>query len=402
MEGIGKAYLDYNATTPLDPLVIGVITESLKCEWGNPSSAHSLGKLASDRIGRSREQVAAMINAHANDIVFMSGGTEANIVALQSGLNSITKPNSKECNIVLPHVITSNVEHDSVKNYLSVQQDCGKIDLSFAQVDKASGQLRPESVLSLVNNRTCLISVMHANNETGVLMPIMEIGQALKALNVSRSQNNLPKIYFHTDSAQSLGKVKVDVKQLEVDYLTIVGHKFYGPRIGALFVKDLLTQTPLVPLLQGGGQERGFRSGTENTPMIAGLGQAAELVVQNLDKYMEHMTRCRNALISNLKDQIHDIRINFVVDPRLPNTVSLQVPQNVTAQKVLENCNGKIFASLGAACHSNSQKPSSILMASGLSPEEAGRTIRISIGRTTPDSEIEFAVKVLTEACKRA
>ncbi|CAL8135411.1 unnamed protein product [Orchesella dallaii] len=392
----GPIYLDYNATTPLDPLVIEEVHRSLIEDWGNPSSSHELGRQAKAAIERSRASIARMLNANPEDIVFTSGGTEANNIALLSAIQSRSSlDNSK------PHCISSNVEHDSIARVLQEQLRLGNIELSLAEVDQ-DGKLHLEGVLSLIRDTTCLISIMHANNESGVIMPIDEVGDRLQTINEERKRAGLRRIIFHCDAAQTIGKIGVDVEELKVDLLTIVGHKFYAPRIGALYVKHLTTGSyPIQHVFQGGGQERGFRPGTENTPMITGLGKAAELVYENLQTYTETMRKMRDLLTIQLQNAVPGIRINFAgVADKLPNTLSICIPDGLTASFVLNvGCKDKLLASLGAACHSNTEKPSAILLASGLSPAEASRTIRLSVGRTTTAKEVEEAVKVLKQVC---
>ncbi len=260
-----------------------------------------------------------------------------------------------------PHVITSNVEHDSVARVLMEQEKQGAIELSIAPVDE-NGQVHAEKLFSLIKENTCGISIMHANNETGVIMPIEEISTLLENINVSRKNEGKPHILFHCDAAQTIGKVKVDVRSLKVDLLTVVGHKFYAPRIGALYCRDLFQRNSnlISHIFQGGGQERGYRPGTENTPMIAGLGKAAELVHENLDSYQETMKGMAVLLAKQLQNSIEGLKINFIgAEKRLPNTVSVCLPEGFSANYILnEKCKGKLLASLGAACHSNVEKPS--------------------------------------------
>jgi selenocysteine lyase len=247
---------------------------------------------------------------------------------------------------------------------------------------------------------------MHANNETGVIMPISEIGKKLEIINTNRGRQNLPQIYFHTDAAQTIGKINVDVKELQVDYLTVVGHKFYGTRIGALYARGVGKITPIIPIFVGGGQERNFRSGTENTCMIEGLGVAAELVRRNLEVFAEHMLKIREKLKSELQQNVPGVQINFENSETLPNTLSIAVPVGLTGAKVLELCGNQVCASLGAACHSSRShqelESSTVLTFSGLTSEQAKRTIRLSVGRETSEDEIQVAVQCIASACNNS
>ncbi|XP_004674804.2 PREDICTED: selenocysteine lyase [Condylura cristata] len=266
--------MDYNATTPLEPEVIQAVAEAMRDAWGNPSSPYPAGQKAKEVIATAREQLATMIGGTPQDIVFTSGGTESNNLVIQSMVKWFQESHaSGEAPAAAPHFITCSVEHDSVRLPLERLAKEGTAEVTFVPVSTASGQAEADDVLAAVRPATCLVSVMLANNETGVIMPVPEISRRVQALNQRRVAAGLPRVLVHTDAAQALGKRRVDVADLGVDFLTIVGHKFYGPRIGALFVRGLGELTPLYPMLFGGGQEHSFRPGTENTPMIAGLGK---------------------------------------------------------------------------------------------------------------------------------
>ncbi|CAG7661319.1 unnamed protein product [Allacma fusca] len=392
----GQIYLDYNATTPVAPEVISAITASLRDNWGNPSSTYSHGTKAKKAVEESRKQISRLINAEPEDIIFTSGGTEANKMAIESVVNSSDRRGK-----ALPHVITSRIEHCSVFKVLLDLASRQHIDLSIAPINQKSGAVDADTVLGFIRGETKLITIMHANNETGVIMPVAEIGKKLEIINANRGRQNLPQIFFHTDAAQTIGKISVDVKELHVDYLTIVGHKFYGPRIGALYARGAGKVTPITPAFLGGGQERNFRSGTENTCMIEGLGVAADLVCANFVSFTEHMLEVKKKLQLDLQKNIPGIQINFENSSSLPNTLSVAVPVGLTGAKVLERCGDKICASLGAACHSSQQEldSSTVLTFSGLTSEQAKRTIRLSVGRDTSLDDIESAVRCIASAC---
>ncbi|KAG7513896.1 hypothetical protein JOB18_019470 [Solea senegalensis] len=404
-----RIYMDYNATTPLEPEVIQAITEALHEAWGNPSSSYIAGAKAKAIINQSRENVARMVGGKAEDIIFTSGGTEANNLVLHTAVEHFKRNREAAeeregrhngCS-GLPHIIASNVEHDSIKLVAEHLQREGKADVTFVPVSKTTARVEVEDVVAAVRPNTCLISIMLANNETGVVMPVQDICQRIKSLN--KHPERL-RILLHTDAAQALGKIHVDACELGVDYLTIVGHKFYAPRIGALYVSGPGTRTPLYPMLFGGGQERNFRPGTENTPMIAGLGKAAEMVTSNLADYERHMRSTKLYLEERLrtvfKDRIH-FNSHYPGSEILPNTcnVSIQGP-TLQGWRVLSSCR-RLLASVGAACHSDSgNRPSHILLSCGVPSEVAANALRLSVGRGTTKEDVDAVVEDLRETVR--
>ncbi|XP_053453130.1 selenocysteine lyase isoform X6 [Nycticebus coucang] len=403
--------MDYNATTPLEPEVIQAIAEAMREAWGNPSSPYLAGRKAKDTIGAARESLARMIGAPARDVLFTSGGTESNNLVIHSVVkhfheNQTSKRDAVECHSHVegakPHFITSTVEHDSIRLPLEQLVKEQVAAVTFVPVSKVSGRAEADDILAAVRTTTSLVTIMLANNETGVIMPIPEISHRIKALNQRRAAAGLPPVLVHTDAAQALGKRRVDVEDLGVDFLTIVGHKFYGPRIGALYVRGLGELTPLYPMLFGGGQERNFRPGTENTPMIAGLGKAAELVAQNCEAYAAHMRDVRDYLEERLEAEF-DKRIHlnsqFPGAERLPNTCNFSIwgPQ-LQGHVVLAQCR-TLLASVGAACHSDQgDQPSPVLLSCGIPFDVARNAIRLSVGRSTSRAEVDLAVQDLKQA----
>ncbi|XP_071373720.1 selenocysteine lyase [Centroberyx affinis] len=404
---LDRIYMDYNATTPLEPEVIQTISEALQEAWGNPSSSYTPGANAKAMINQSRANVARMVGGKAEDIIFTSGGTEANNLVFHTAVEHFRrscrateqgegKRNYQNGSAGLPHIIISNVEHDSVKLTAEHLQRDGKADVTLVPVSKVTARVEVDDIIAAVRPTTCLISIMLANNETGVLMPVQEICQRIKSLN---KQDQQPRILLHTDAAQALGKIRVDACDLGVDYLTIVGHKFYAPRIGALYVNGPGTKTPLYPMLFGGGQERNFRPGTENTPMIAGLGKAAELVTSNLSDYERHMLSTRLYLEERLRAVFGEkIRFNshFPGSDTLPNTCNISIlGPRLQGRKVLSNCT-RLLASVGAACHSDSgDRPSHILLSCGVPSEVAANALRLSVGRSTSKADVDTVVEDL-------
>ncbi|XP_009322275.1 PREDICTED: selenocysteine lyase [Pygoscelis adeliae] len=251
-----------------------------------------------------------MVGGRPQDIVFTSGGTEANNMVIHTARRHFRESQARLGDSWgTPHIVTSSVEHDSIRLPLEQLVKENLAETTFVPVTPRSGRAEVDDVFAAIRPTTCLVSIMLANNETGVIMPVAELSQHIHALNQRRAAEGLPRILVHTDAAQMIGKGRVDVQELGVDYLTIVGHKFYGPRIGALYVRGPGTTTPLHPMLFGGGQERSFRPGTENTPMIAGLGQAAELVSKNWEAYEAHMRDIRDYLEARLEALLNSAQL---------------------------------------------------------------------------------------------
>lgn len=372
-------YLDYNATTPMAPEVVDAISHAMNNAWANPSSSHPPGLAAKAVIDKARSSIAQMLAADPEDVVFTSGGTESNMMVLQTVVKHFRGqlPTGQ-----LPHIITSNLEHDSIRIPLQKFLEEGLAEVTFVSASTSSGHVEVDQVIAAVKPNTCLVSIMMANNETGVIQPVQDICRTVKHL--------AKGILVHTDAAQAIGKVITNVQHLGVDYLTIVGHKFYGPRIGAVYVRKPGDQTPLLPIFYGGGQERNFRSGTENTAMIAGLGMAAQLVVENLQMYEENMRTQRDfmqlAFLEECadKDAKMEVSINgkYECSERLPNTLNFSfIGEGLTGQSVLSQVPG-LQAGVGAACHSSSvAKASPVLIASGVPECIARNAIRLSFGR---------------------
>lgn len=392
-------YLDYNATTPVAPEVRNAILHALEVAWGNPSSSHKAGIEAREVVETARGSVARMISAKPSEIVFVSGGTEGNNMAIHSAVHNFKRTKAaynKLSGIERPHVVTSNIEHDSVILPLRHLEENKEIDLTVVPVSKATGSIVPDDLISEIRPGTCLVTVMLANNETGILQPIEEICCLLRRENDRRKSDNLPEVLFHTDAAQAIGKINISVSSLQVDYLTIVGHKFYGPRIGALYFKQ---HRPLYPMFFGGGQEGGYRPGTENVCMIAGLGRAAELVFQHLDQYQRTLEATRDYLEKKLQLAFSSaVSFNHRRGGGvLPNTCSIAF-RGLNGHDILRQAG--VQASTGAACH-HSEKPSLILLNSGVSEECARGTLRLTTGRETSFADIDFAVREIQAAVEK-
>lgn len=363
-------YLDYNASTPLDHEVKEEIIRTLN-EFGNPSSSHEFGIRARETIEKSRIKVAELIDADPDEIIFTSGGTESNNLAIFGSVILHDKG----------HIITSSIEHPSVLSPCIELQRLG-YDLTVLKVS-SSGIVDPDDLLKAIRKDTILVTIMHSNNETGVLQPIEEIGKILL-------EREIP---FHTDCAQSIGKVSVSVKKLGVSMLTLAGHKFYAPKgVGALFIKR---GTKIKPILFGGSQERGLRPGTENTSYIAGFAKACEIIKRDFVYIYSHLKDITEKLAQGLFEIPH-LKINCYNSPRLQNTLNVTI-KGVYSDKLLELIRDKLAISSGSACHSGLRKPSRVLLEIGLSEEEALSSVRISTGKFTTKEEIEEALRIFKE-----
>ncbi|KAI9142027.1 pyridoxal phosphate-dependent transferase [Paraphysoderma sedebokerense] len=419
-------YFDYNATTPLAPEVIKTIYETSSECWANPSSNHPLGRKAKECIDIARKKVAKSIGASESEIIFTSGGTESNHMVFHSVLhhhNSAAKVSGVSS---LPHIVTTAIEHPATLLPLKRYHSHGQIELTLVS-PTPSGHINPTDIIQALKPNTVLVSIMLANNETGCISDIAAMSDLIR--NWERSNiHDTGRIKIHTDAAQAIGKLKVDVKELNVDYLTVVGHKFYGPRIGALYVQDLSSHTvPAVPIFLGGGQEHGYRAGTENTPMIAALGEASELVVHNIESYIAGFDKTISLLQSSLVQACRSIHLGLQliingIAPKLPNTfnVSIIFKPSSSAESVLSPFaipgpflksfleSRNVFIGLGAACHSSSSslennsvyEGSEILKNMGVELLIRQGAMRISVGRETNAADIDALVKSVADGVK--
>lgn len=372
-------YLDFNATTPADKEVVEAMQPYLDQYFGNPSSSHSYGAAAKKAVENARKQVAELVNCRPEEIIFTSGGTESNNLAIKG----YAFANDARGN----HIITSAIEHPSVIEVCRYLEKKGFI-VTYLPVDEY-GLVHPEQVEKAITPQTILISVMHANNEIGTIEPVSEIAEIAHRYNIA----------FHTDAAQSVGKVQVDVKEIGADMLSIAGHKVYAPKgVGALYIREGIS---LEKLIHGAGHEQNKRAGTENVPEIVGFGKACEIACRDLAKNAMHMKRMRDLLHNLLLEKQEDIKLNGHPDLRLPNTLSLSF-RGVEANILLNEMelNG-IAASAGAACHTDSVDVSPVLSAIGLDTEFAMGTIRFSVGKYTTEDEIKKAVEIIGDIVNR-
>ncbi len=367
-------YLDYNATTPIAPEVFGAMEPWLTREFGNPSSGHVYGQRAAHAVARAREEVASLIGASPDEIVFTSGATEANNFAIRGVVNAQEHQRR--------HIVTSAIEHPAVEEPCRWLSEHGYA-VTRLGVD-ARGCVSPRALQGALRPDTVLVTVMHANNEVG---SIQDIGA------IARIAHEKGAV-VHTDAAQSVGKIRVRVDELGVDLLTIAGHKMYAPKgVGALYVR---AGTRLAPLILGAGHEGGRRAGTENVPYVVGLGAACALAER--DPPGGRLRSLATRLLDGLKRGIDGLRIHGDPASGLPNTVNVSVP-GLAGRAWLDRASG-VAASLGAACHAGEDRPSAVLTAMGVSPEAAVGAVRFSVGRMTTESEIDDAVRQLVSAAR--
>jgi cysteine desulfurase NifS len=367
-----RIYLDHNATTPLDPEVFKVMTECMEDNYGNPSSIYHEGKSTRFVIESARRSVAQMLNCTARRIVFTGGGSEANNLALK-GI-AFAHWNKKN------HIIISAVEHPSILSAAEWLKRFG-FQITRLEVDE-EGRVDPQSLASAISERTCLVSIMTANNETGSIQPVSDLSRICR-------KNSVP---FHTDATQAIGKIPIDVEALGVDLLTLSGHKLHGPKgTGALYTRRGIT---IDPLIHGGKQENAVRAGTENVAGIAGLGKAAELAVQRLSA-MGRVRTLRDRLERGVRESFPEARLNGHEEERLPNTLNMCLPGWRGESLVMVMDQKGIAFSSGSACRSGSPKPSHALLAMGLSKEDAHCSIRLSLGHENTAEEIDSTIKML-------
>lgn len=368
-------YLDNNASTPVDPEVSYEMYSALKMVFGNPSSNHAMGIRARSSIEKARSLTAELIGAAPEEIFFTSGGTESNNLAIIGIAERYRKG----------HIITSAIEHPSVINPCRHLEEKG-FDLSYLKVDQY-GMVSPDDVRDAIRKDTILITVMHANNETGVLQPIEEIGS------ISREKG----IAFHTDAAQTVGKIPVNTQKLNTGMMTIVSHKFYGPKgVGALYIRKDIA---ISPILFGAGHERGLRPGTENVYGIVGIGKACELARTYISKRVSHSSKLAEMLYGSLKKKVHDLKLNGHETDRLPNTLNLCFP-GMDSHELLERIKDRIAASSGSACHSGIKKPSPVLTAMGVTDADALSSIRFSAGKDNTEDEVKEAAEIIVNAAE--
>lgn len=372
-------YLDYNATTPLTQEVITAMRPFLEEHFGNPSSSHPFGRITHQAVEQARKRVAGLIHAAPDEIIFTSGGTESNNMAIRG----IARAKAQKGN----HIITTAVEHPAVTEVCRYLETQG-FQITRLPVD-SFGRVSPEDLADALRPETILVSVMHANNEVGTIQPIKTLAELTHQAGA----------LFHTDAAQSVGKIPVDVTDLDVDLLSVAGHKLYAPKgVGALYLRR---GTSIEKIMFGAGQENNRRPGTENVLEIVGLGKAAQQASQDLEANMVHFQTLRDRLHMGLESALSQemMRLNGHPDQRLPNTLNLSF-KNIEANVLLDKIQNSVAASAGAACHAGDVHISGVLEAMDVPIEWAKGTIRFSVGRMTTADEIDRAIPIISQAVK--
>jgi len=369
-------YLDYNATTPIDPRVAEAMRPFLSGGFGNPSSTHAEGRKAKSALEEARRGVARCLGCSPSEVVFTSGGSESNNLAIR-GLVEARGGG---------HVITSAVEHPAVLEVVLALEIDRRITLTIVGVDRF-GRVDPEAVVAALRDDTVLVTLMLANNEVGTLQQVREVAALCRERGVAT----------HTDAAQAIGKVPVSVTDLGVDLLSVAGHKLYAPKgVGALYVRD---GVEILPQIRGAGHELGRRAGTENVLLAVGLGIACELAQDEVTEEQVRLADLRGRLAAGLRAGCGDLVEHGHPDDRLPNTLSVALPGS-DANGLVENLAEELAVSAGSACHSGATMISYVLQAMGVEPEFARSTIRLSVGRFTTEEEIERAVELIITAAK--
>jgi cysteine desulfurase len=374
-----RVYLDNNATTPVSPEVLEAMLPFFKENFGNPSSIHWAGREARKYLDISREQVANLLNCRPSEIVFTSSGTESDNFAIK-GVAELLKDKGN-------HIITTRIEHPAVLNTCKYLETEG-YRVTYLPVD-SYGMVDPEDVKKAIDKDTILISIMWANNEIGNILPIEEIGKIAKER----------RIYFHTDAVQAVGKIPIDLKSVNVDLLSMSGHKIHAPKgVGVLYIKNGIK---LMPLIHGGHHEKNRRAGTENLAGIVGLGKACEIAKQEFNEKNGYLTGLRDRLYNGIINNIDNVKLNGHPVKRIPTTLNLSF-EFVEGEGLLLSLDLEgIAASTGSACSSGSLEPSHVLTAMGIRPEIAQGAIRFSIGKYNTPEEIDYVIEVLPKIVER-
>lgn len=369
-----RIYLDHNATTPPHPEVAALVARLLVDEPGNPSSVHTFGQRAKAVIDDARSKVAALIGAEPGDVVFTAGGTESDNLAIRGAAEAMEPAGRR-------HLVASAIEHEAVLATLKALERRGW-STSLLPVD-ASGIVSPDSLREAMRDDTALVSVMHANNEIGTIQPVRELAA------VARERGAL----FHTDAVQSTGKIRVDVRELEADLLSIAGHKFNGPKgTGALWIRR---GTRLAATLTGGRQERNRRAGTENVPALAGFGLAADIAARKMAEDGSRLAALRDRLERGILERVADTAVNGARDRRVPNTTNISF-EGIEAESLLIALDLEgVAVSTGSACSSGTLEPSHVIQAMGLPHHRGTSSIRFSLGASNTEQEIDFVLEKL-------
>lgn len=366
-------YLDYNATTPVRPEVLQEMLPFFKGDFGNPSSGHAFGRNPASAVRLARERLSGLLGCDPEEVIFTGCGSESDNLAIKGVANALREKGN--------HIITTAIEHPAVILACKYLQARG-FEVTYLPADEY-GRVSPSAVEAAMTDRTILVSVMHANNETGSIQPVREISEITKAKGVC----------FHTDAAQSVGKIPVNVEDLGVDLLAVAGHKFYAPKgVGALYVRKGIR---LEPLIHGGGQEHSLRAGTENVALIAGMGKAAELAGQEQEVNSRRLASLRDRLHELLSAKPGRVQLNGHPTERLPNTLNTSF-EGVDSSELLTSI-PEVAASTGSACHANRNEPSSVLTAMGVPRDLALGAVRFSLGLYTTREEVDRAAALIAD-----
>ncbi|MFQ3597264.1 MAG: IscS subfamily cysteine desulfurase [Chloroherpetonaceae bacterium] len=375
-------YMDNNATTPMDPRVLEAMMPYLTDKFGNAASRnHAFGWEAEEAVEKAREQVAKAIGADAKEIIFTSGATESDNIALKGAVDMYAEKGN--------HIITLLTEHKAVLDTCRRLEREGKATVTYL-APKQDGIVDLEQLEAAITDKTIMVAIMMANNEIGVIQPMAEIGDICRKHGV----------LFFTDAVQAVGKVPVDVNAMKIDVLAISGHKVYGPKgVGALYVRRKNPRVKLTGVIDGGGQERGMRSGTLNVPGIVGLGKALEIAIEEMPSEMKRLTYLRDKLKDGVMSQLEDCYVNGSMESRLPGNLNISYAY-VEGEGLLMGLKG-LAVSSGSACTSASLEPSHVLKALGVGDELAHSSIRYGLGRFTTEEEVDYAIKITVEAVNR-
>ena len=376
----GPIYLDYNATTPVDPEVVSAMLPYLRSHFGNPSSAHAYGRSAHDAVAQARRQVSHLLACTPDEIIFTGGGSESDNLAIR-GIAPGSRGRGK-------HLITQATEHPAVLNTCDALRRLHGFEITILPVD-SYGQIRLADLESALRDDTLLVSIMHANNETGTLQPLPAIAE------IVHRQGAL----LHSDAAQTIGKLPVHPRELGVDLLTVAGHKLYAPKgIGALYVRRELMQL-LEPVIYGGGQEHGLRAGTESVAGVVALGKACELAAGSLPRSQAHLRELRDYLHALLEHVLpRRVHLNGHPSERLPNTLNVSI-DGIIGEDLLAATPG-LASSTGSACHEGSTEPSPVLIAMHLPRERALAALRLTVGRWTNEAQLEQAARLIVDSSR--
>jgi len=374
-----KIYLDHNATTPMRPEVLDAMLPYLKEKFGNASSIHGFGRDAKVALEEAREKVAEILGALPSEIFFTSGGTESDNLAIKGTAFANTKKGK--------HIITSKIEHHAILESCKFLEKEG-FEVTYLPVN-SRGMVDPEDLSNAIRDDTTLVSIMYVNNEVGIVQPIEQLSKIAKKM----------KVYFHTDAVQAAGKIPIDVQKLNVDMLSVSGHKIYGPKgVGAIYIRKGVR---IAPLSHGGHHERSRRAGTENVPAIVGLAKALELMVGEMENQNKHLRNLTEAFYKKLMESIPDVVLHGDLDRRIPNTLNLSF-KGVEGESIILSLDMKgVAVASGSACTSGTLEPSHVLSAMGVDPAIAQGAIRFSFGRDNVMEDVEYVARILPEIVQR-